>query len=450
MSGSAELGSTSDPVALIPGDPGAVHKTQLALTDYGDLLHATGEGLARIDTDAGWHGTAGDQFRAKFHGKPQEWTEAGQCFHAAAGALVDYAATLTWAQAQAADAIALWAQGEAATATARAQHDRAVQRAQADYDARPLTPLATPPMLDPSAIPFIDPGAAKRRRAQEILDRARTGLQSAGDTAERIIDAGRDKAPEEPDFWDDVGDFLGDAADDALDLGSDLLDFMAQNGPALFEQFVGAGLIVLGAGGEILGFGLDLTGVGAAVGLPVGALSAGVIATGVGLAGHGYSQMAKDGDGGGGGGTGGEPANPRYGTKVDPAELKKINPSGSKTNCVACSSATDDLIAGKGPHSVPDGPPGNARDLERAYGGQFDNVVDYGHIKRLLADAGTNARAIISRVPVDAPGGRGHVFNAYVDDLGHVKFIDGQTGLPVSIWPSADRATYKILWTNRP
>ncbi|MFD4657053.1 hypothetical protein ACFWP2_15665 [Kitasatospora sp. NPDC058444] len=48
-----------------------------------------------------------------------------------------------------------------------------------------------------------------------------------------------------------------------------------------------AGGLGLGAGGEILGVGLDLTGAGAVIGVPVNVLSAGVIATCVGVAGMG-------------------------------------------------------------------------------------------------------------------------------------------------------------------
>ncbi|MEP6695314.1 MAG: putative T7SS-secreted protein [Pseudonocardiales bacterium] len=293
----AELGQTSDPQALVPGDPGAVHKTQLQMTDYGDLLHVAGEGLVRVDTEAGWSGPAGDQFRSKFHGKPAKWTQAGQAFHGAAAALSTYAEKLTWVQHEAAGAITLWNQGEADTAAAISQHDQAVQKAQ--QDAAVKTTAGTP--TTPASIPFVDAGEAKRQAARDKLNHARAELQTAGDAAEKVVGAGRDEAPEKPGFWDEVGDFFSSAGNTLEHLGGDVVNVLASYGQAMLndpaalaETLAGGTLMVLGAGGEVGGVALDLTGVGALVGVPVNVLSAGVIASGAGLAGAGILQMARD------------------------------------------------------------------------------------------------------------------------------------------------------------
>jgi Putative T7SS secretion signal domain len=66
----AELGLTSDPAALIPGDSDAVHNTEWSLTVYGDMLHEAGAGLGHIDTTHGWKGQAADQFRKGVDGQP--------------------------------------------------------------------------------------------------------------------------------------------------------------------------------------------------------------------------------------------------------------------------------------------------------------------------------------------------------------------------------------------
>ncbi|MBB5152541.1 hypothetical protein [Saccharopolyspora phatthalungensis] len=50
----AELGETSDPKALVPGNAESIHKTAWSMTVYGDLLHEAGVGLQRIDTTEGW------------------------------------------------------------------------------------------------------------------------------------------------------------------------------------------------------------------------------------------------------------------------------------------------------------------------------------------------------------------------------------------------------------
>jgi Putative T7SS secretion signal domain len=120
-----ELGETNDPRELIPGDAGSVTATGQALRIRGDALRQAGSGLQRIDTTDGWSGAAGDAFRAKFHGQPGKWVEAGDCFHSAADALDAYGKTLTWAQSSAADAIRQWNAAQAATCQAMAQHQQA-------------------------------------------------------------------------------------------------------------------------------------------------------------------------------------------------------------------------------------------------------------------------------------------------------------------------------------
>ncbi len=131
-----------------------------------------------------------------------------------------------------------------------------------------------------------------------------------------------------------------------------------------------------------------------------------------------------------------------------PEELKKVNPSGSKTNCVNCVTATDDILAGNPLVPAQASSPRTALDLERRYGGKFQDVDGYDQIKSLLLAAGPGARLIVSRVSNGRSAGRGHVFNAYVDSSGHVRFVDGQTGRAVRVWPV--QASYKILWTNKP
>src|ERR1700733_2532220 len=109
----AELGQTNDPAALIPGSAASIYATEGALIQYGDLLVEAGTGLRQIDTTAGWSGAAADAFREVYHGQPSRWLQAGDAFHDAANALDNYAATLSWAQQEAAAAIDLWNSGKA-------------------------------------------------------------------------------------------------------------------------------------------------------------------------------------------------------------------------------------------------------------------------------------------------------------------------------------------------
>jgi hypothetical protein len=259
-----------------------------AMRSYGDSLHEAGTGLARIDTQDGWQGEAGDQFRSRFHGQPQKWLEAGDCFHNAANALDSYASTLQWAQGQADEAIKLWNEGEAATANAKADHDRAVR--QAEQEAADKTAAGTP--TTPANIPFNDPGEAKREAARQKLNTARSQLKSAGDTAEQTVDTGRDKAPEKPGFWSKVGDFVGDVGEGIKNVGIDVVNGLASFGNAVINHpgdvalaAGGAALTAISAAGDGLGIALDATGVGAVAGVPLNVVStAGVVAGGTMMA----------------------------------------------------------------------------------------------------------------------------------------------------------------------
>lgn len=92
-----QLGETSDPAGLIPGDAGEIAKVAGRLHNYAALLTEAGNGLQSIDTESGWKGVAGDAFRARFHGQPEAWLDAGSCFSSAAKALDDYVLVLSWA-----------------------------------------------------------------------------------------------------------------------------------------------------------------------------------------------------------------------------------------------------------------------------------------------------------------------------------------------------------------
>lgn len=285
----AELGDTEDPKALIPGNPEAIHKTAWSMTVYGDLLHEAGTGLRRIDTTEGWSGEAAEQFRSTFHGQPGKWLQAGDCFHAASKALDGYIATLTWAQREAAEAIELWNEGQAATRKATAKHDQAVKLAQQ----QPQPGAAAP------AIPFADPGEAKRQAAQEMLNRARTQLHTAGDQAADAVGQARDQAPEAPGLLEQAGDALTNAASAVGNFGAEAVNAVASVGNAVLHNpgsvvatAAGIGLTAVSATGEVAGVVADATGAGAVVGGPVNVVSAAGIATGVGMAGAGMANIA--------------------------------------------------------------------------------------------------------------------------------------------------------------
>jgi hypothetical protein len=274
-----ELGETGDPRDLVPGDPTTIRATAQALRARGDSLHQAGAGLQRIDTADGWSGPAGDAFRAKFQGQPGKWLEAGDCFHQSADALDSYVQTLTWAQTQAADAITQWNSSQNASNQATAQHQRAEQQAA-------------------QALPFDDPGEAGRQAARRQLARARSQLDSVGDSAAGSVGTAGDKAPKKPSFWSKVGNFFSDVGAGLENAGGHVVNGLASFGNAVADHpgdvgtaAAGAGLMLLGGVGEVGGGALDLTGVGIIPGVAVNAASTAAIVAGGGLVAGGAADL---------------------------------------------------------------------------------------------------------------------------------------------------------------
>jgi len=275
----AELGETDDPHALVPGDAASITATAQQLRTRGDTLHEAGSGLQRIDTSDGWSGEAADTFRAKFQGQPGKWLEAGDCFHSAADALTNYSTTLTWAQQEAARAVAQWNAGQDATRQATAQHQQAEQQAG-------------------TSLPFQDPGEAGRKAAREILDNARHQLGSAGDSAAGTVGTARDKAPKKPGFWSKVGDFFEDVGAGLANAGGHVVNGLASFGNAMIHHpgdtaamAGGVGLMLLGAAGDVGGGALDVTVAGAVIGVPLNVVSTGAILAGGGMVAAGTGDL---------------------------------------------------------------------------------------------------------------------------------------------------------------
>lgn len=282
----AQLGETSNPRELVPGAPDALATTAQSLLAYGDVLREAGEGLAKIDTEDGWRGESADAFRDRFHGQPTRWVEAGNEFHAAANALYDYIHTLRAAQQRAGDAISQFARGEAATTTAKNSHYRQVGEARGRGDN--------------TEIPFQDPGEADRAAARGNLETARGNVESVGHAAATLVRKATESAPERPGFWSKVGDFFSDVGEEVVDGGKTVVNDLASFGNAMIQHpgdsaAMLGGMLLAGvsAGGEGLGVALDATGVGAVAGVPLNAVSAAGIVTGVGLAGAGAADLAQ-------------------------------------------------------------------------------------------------------------------------------------------------------------
>jgi hypothetical protein len=184
----AELGETSDPIALVPGAPADVDAVAAVFTAQSEDLDATGRELHTFNPTS-WTGNASERFQEIFAPVPTRWYKTSDALVAAAGALTGYAETLRWAQAQAGEAIALWDEGQASTAAALTTHQTALTEAQAAAQPAPT---------------FSDPGEEQRRQARELLDRARGQLDEAGCDAAQVLSGNGPQGTEVSAFLTDV------------------------------------------------------------------------------------------------------------------------------------------------------------------------------------------------------------------------------------------------------
>ncbi|MEV0700015.1 putative T7SS-secreted protein [Saccharopolyspora sp. NPDC050389] len=280
----AELGTTNDPNALIPGNADAVRVTAASMRRYGNTLQEAGEGLKRIDSSEGWEGEAAEQFRSAFEGEPIKWLKAGDCFQHSAGALEQFCETLAWAQGQAAEAIRLWNDGEAATKQAKADHARAIEQVERH----------APPGAAATEVAFHDPGEAKRQAAREILQRARGQLAAAGERTADVVGRARDNAPEERGWLAQAGEAIGDAAANVVNGLASFGNAAIHHPEMVAALAVGAALTVVSAAGETVGVALDATGVGAVGGIPLGAASTAGLVAGIGAMGVSMAGLAAE------------------------------------------------------------------------------------------------------------------------------------------------------------
>ncbi|MFG3066689.1 putative T7SS-secreted protein [[Kitasatospora] papulosa] len=190
--GEQQLGRTEEADELIHGRPEKISAAVKNLRDFQKAFDLVGGGMKKLDSGH-WKGEAADAFRAKFQTLPTDWLRAADAFEDAAKALETFAGVVTSAQAKAGEAIALYKEGKQDYETAAAAFK---EKAQA-YNAVRNTDH---PLPHPGT--FSDPGAAKRRHAQEILQRARRARDDAGEAAKGAITAAMAHAPKEPTGMD--------------------------------------------------------------------------------------------------------------------------------------------------------------------------------------------------------------------------------------------------------
>jgi hypothetical protein len=177
----AELGTTSDPTALVPGSAEGAAGVAVSWRAARDAARQLSEAVFAVSPSDSWTGEAAEAFESRRTAAADAWAATADSLAAAADAAEAYAATLGWAQLQAAEAIALWEAGQQATVAAQAER-RATER------------TASPTTILP---PFVDAGESSRTAARDLLAEARAELARAGDAAAAALRGAEQLAPEE-------------------------------------------------------------------------------------------------------------------------------------------------------------------------------------------------------------------------------------------------------------
>ncbi|MFF7747927.1 putative T7SS-secreted protein [Streptomyces sp. NPDC007971] len=187
--GEKQLGETDLAFELVHGNPRDIQASAKHLKDFRTAFDKVGQGMRKLDSSS-WQGEAADAFRKKFAPHPVKWLWAADACHTAAGALDNYADTVTWAQKQAQDAIDLYKKGVTASKDATEAYNKKVDAYNAKVEAKEDP--------GPKPDPFHDPGTADIKAAAEKLAAARKQRNTAAGIASDAVDRALAHAPAEP------------------------------------------------------------------------------------------------------------------------------------------------------------------------------------------------------------------------------------------------------------
>ncbi|WP_228981036.1 putative T7SS-secreted protein [Streptomyces sp. DH12] len=186
--GEQQLGRTEEANELIHGRPEKIAEAVKNLRDFRKAFDLVGGGMKKLDSSR-WKGEAANAFREKFQTLPTDWLRAAEAMENAAKALETYSGAIASAQGKAREAIALYKEGDKDSKTAVDTYNKKVDAYNAARDGD--SPLPHPG-------DFSDPGKAKRQRAREILNEARTARNEAAESAKTAVHAALAHAPKEP------------------------------------------------------------------------------------------------------------------------------------------------------------------------------------------------------------------------------------------------------------
>lgn len=262
-----------------PGSPAAIATLAQDINGtYSNLKAADDILTGIINRTGGWTGIAADAFTAKVKELPKLLDTATASFHRAAGALQDWQDRLATMKQQA----------NAYEDQATLARDR-IRTAESNPDLR-LAGQQFPSQEEADqAQRRLDIATGELNAAQRNLDTiiadAKHLLARHDEIAKSVaelIQRACDEAPDEPGFWDRLGDGLESVIEGQAQLANETWDWVEGHANAI--SAIGDVFSTVSTVTGAVGLALDATGVGGLVGVPLGIVS--TVTAGVGLGLH--------------------------------------------------------------------------------------------------------------------------------------------------------------------
>ncbi|MCZ2525921.1 WXG100 family type VII secretion target [Streptomyces sp. HB2AG] len=207
MSGTIAAGTTV--TDLVPGDPDKVDALAARLSSHGKSFADSAQMLRGLDTSS-WTGEAAEGFRTAVAKLPAGLDRAQEAFASAQRAVDAYADVLRQAQK---DVKALLDDAAEARLASR-KHSYAVEDYRQAVERGDVNP-GKPPEEDPGAVAMVSV-LAKVEAAQARVD-------AAAVTADRVLRAAAEAAPDKPGLWEQAKDWAGGIKQGFTEAGLDLL-----------------------------------------------------------------------------------------------------------------------------------------------------------------------------------------------------------------------------------
>lgn len=239
----ATLESVTDPVALVVGSVEALDADADYLASRARILDASADAVARATPS--WSGTASEGWSTRRTELTGSLRAIAEVYLAVADGLRAHASVLFWAQQRAQLAIDLWTRGVATGNAPRRSVPYAIGRLGASTTYLGGNPTLVQSTALSGTVQPLDPGAAAKLEAQDVLANALAAVSTSARTLEQRLDS--------------LSDGLPDGRFNIEDLFAGIGSWFAEIG-AMIGKF-NAGRLVLDPRGYATDIGAAVTGV---------------------------------------------------------------------------------------------------------------------------------------------------------------------------------------------